>query len=181
MKTQCVNSVHTILKHWTETAGRLLRDFFYSQLHCNSPMSKSEADRLNEFFSLFGNDTDRKSPDKNRMSLSRIHGLAVSGGIQRSPLPSYFHSWYFLQALEEPRSVAFAGVFSWEFYHMMIRRSKIGFESSLYIEITTTNSAKPFSLTHISKTTWAIYSSITLWRRSIVSDQPFPLIPKGAG
>jgi hypothetical protein len=46
----------------------------------------SDATRLQEFFDLFGNDTDRQSPEQNRIHLARMHGLAVSGGNCRRDL-----------------------------------------------------------------------------------------------
>ena len=42
--------------------------------------TESDAARLQEFFSLFGNESDRQSPEHNRIHLARMHGLAVSGG-----------------------------------------------------------------------------------------------------
>lgn len=44
--------------------------------------SESVDSRLREFFELFGDDSDRRSQEKNRISLARVHGLAVSGGTE---------------------------------------------------------------------------------------------------
>ncbi len=46
--------------------------------------------KLKAIFSIFGDGHDRKCPDKNRITLSKIHGLAVSGG-----LCSIFASFFF--------------------------------------------------------------------------------------